>query len=168
MLKYGVFIGRFQPLHLGHMAVISEIIADGLKPLVLVGCSKDMGNSDKNPYSHVQIFDMFKTVYKGTEIFQNFICDNPDNKDWVDEVLENVSNDHGIGATLYYHRKEVDCKPEWGGGHYVDLLKGKMEIKQSKYAKKLNFPICATDIRAYLESNKHYLDGRVYSLLKKW
>lgn len=49
----------------------------------------------------------------------------------------------------------------------MDLLSDKIKIKESKYATKIDLPICATDIRGDLEGNKHYLDGRVYSLLKK-
>ncbi len=40
-------------------------------------------------------------------------------------------------------------------------------MKEATYPQALNINISATDIRADLEGNKHFLDGRIYKLLKE-
>ena len=59
MLKYGVFIGRFQPLHYGHLSIIEHIKSLGYVPIVLVGMSVD---KDKNPIPVREVVENFKGV----------------------------------------------------------------------------------------------------------
>lgn len=160
MYKYGILIGRFQPLHLGHQAIISEIIADGLRPLILIG-SSESGKTDKNPYDFFQRKGMIFSVY-GNNVDYLALPDFPDNERWVNYILKVAKS-----SIIYYHKKEEDCKKEWGDGHYIDLLDGKIPIKQSTYATKINIPISATRIRNDIEGNKHFLDGRVYKLITR-
>ena len=60
-MPYGVFLGRFQPFHIAHEAVVHEIMIDGLEPLILIG-SPDKVDA-KNPLTLVQRFAIIRTVF---------------------------------------------------------------------------------------------------------
>jgi len=47
-MKYSLFIGRFQPLHAGHVALIRKVLNEGRPVLVAL---RDTIRSDANPYS---------------------------------------------------------------------------------------------------------------------
>jgi cytidyltransferase-like protein len=38
---YGVFIGRFEPFHIGHKAVVEVALKENNKLIILVGSAKD-------------------------------------------------------------------------------------------------------------------------------
>lgn len=56
-----VFIGRFQPLHAGHLALIEHARAQGSRVLVLVG-SADQPRSFDNPFTTSERIDMVRSV----------------------------------------------------------------------------------------------------------
>lgn len=43
-----LFVGRWQPLHDGHKALIQKVIDEGKRPLIAI---RDTEKSDSNPYS---------------------------------------------------------------------------------------------------------------------
>lgn len=158
---HGVFLGRFQPFHLGHQMIINEIISDGLKPLILIGVSKT--TDKKNPFSYIKRASMLLSAFYPGTLSIDPMHDHPCNNEWARSILAKIDTFCGLkNSTLYYHRKEIDCTEHWGGGHYVDLLKDKIDVKESEFAKALNLPICATDIRKDPHSNRHFLHGKVY------
>src|SRR3954447_25228920 len=54
---YLVFIGRFQPLHNGHVHVINRALSSGAKVIVLVG-SANVACSPRNPFTYDERRDM--------------------------------------------------------------------------------------------------------------
>jgi bifunctional NMN adenylyltransferase/nudix hydrolase len=59
---YGVFIGRFQPLHLGHEAVIRGAL-ERVETLIVVVGSSFMAPTPKNPLTFADREAMFKRVF---------------------------------------------------------------------------------------------------------
>ena len=51
--NYAVFIGRFQPLHNGHIHIIGEALAHAEKIIVLIG-SANAARSVRNPFTYVE------------------------------------------------------------------------------------------------------------------
>ena len=51
--KYSLFIGRWQPLHDGHVALISQVLDEGKNVCVAV---RDTEVSEKNPYTKLPFF----------------------------------------------------------------------------------------------------------------
>jgi nicotinamide-nucleotide adenylyltransferase len=49
-LKRGLFVGRFQPFHLGHLGAIKTALAQ-VEELVIVVGSAEYSHSDKNPFT---------------------------------------------------------------------------------------------------------------------
>lgn len=105
-MQYGIIIGRFQPLHLGHQTIINEIINDGLQPIVLIGSSnkKDV----KNPLSYVQRARLIQMVYPA--IITLPLPDRTFNGVWacqIIEILRNINVDFQ-NCRLYYYGKKGD------------------------------------------------------------
>ena len=60
--EYLVFIGRFQPFHLGHKAVIDEALKRADKVIMLIG-SANLPRSLRNPFSVAERAQMIKGAY---------------------------------------------------------------------------------------------------------
>ena len=48
-MKVGIYIGRFQPLHVGHLSIISHMCETYEHIIILVG-SANLPSSRKNPF----------------------------------------------------------------------------------------------------------------------
>ena len=59
-MEYSLFIGRFQPLHKGHIKLIQTVLDEGKNVCVAL---KDTPINDKNPYSIKQRKKMFNKVF---------------------------------------------------------------------------------------------------------
>lgn len=72
---YAVVIGRFNPVHLGHKALIDEALKLGKKVIILFGSSY-RPSTTKNPFSHLERELMVLSMYKGEIPFNNnlLIC----------------------------------------------------------------------------------------------
>ena len=93
-MKKGIFIGKFAPFHIGHAAVIDEIIADGRKPVIIVG------SGENYPISSWDRVCMIRSVYPQVEIYT--LHDNPNWDIWVEGVMQIVEED----SVVYFNNKE--------------------------------------------------------------
>ena len=64
--KYLVFIGRFQPFHCGHMAVIDEALKRADNVIILIG-SANLPRSLRNPFSVSERTAMIKGAYSAEQ-----------------------------------------------------------------------------------------------------
>ncbi len=69
--KYALFIGRWQPFHLGHKHIIDNTLKEGKNVAIAV---RDTELSEKNPYNMQQRIEMIKKVY-GNKVKVFPICD---------------------------------------------------------------------------------------------
>ena len=60
-MKKGLILGRFQPLHLGHLNVINKIVNEKLEPIICIGSSQE-GNTMNNPFTSHERREMIKTI----------------------------------------------------------------------------------------------------------
>lgn len=169
-MKYGVLLGRFQPFHIGHEAIVHEIIADGLRPIVLIG-SADVLDT-RNPYTANDRDSMIKRVFN---VDTAWIDDKDTYDAWLEEVeawLSSLSVDKS-NCVWYINNKEQDKhdfvfkEKEYSNTFWTHILLDEgYNVKQATYSNKLGLNINATDIRNNLEGNKHFLDSRVYNYIK--
>jgi bifunctional NMN adenylyltransferase/nudix hydrolase len=63
-MKYdlSVYIGRFQPFHLGHKAVIDQALSNSKRVVIIIG-SADCARSGKNPWSAEDRVEMIRECY---------------------------------------------------------------------------------------------------------
>ncbi len=83
-----VFIGRFQPLHLGHQEVIDNALSMSKQVLLLVG-SANAAPSPRNPFTYNERRAMIKSVYPQVEV--RSLDDHTYNDSaWISEVQGRV------------------------------------------------------------------------------
>jgi nicotinamide-nucleotide adenylyltransferase len=89
--KLGIFIGRFQPFHKGHMHALRYSLSRCRKLVIGIGSSQESG-TDRNPLSSSERVQIIKAALKGARIdmrrvkFLN-IPDFNDNEKWFDYII---------------------------------------------------------------------------------
>lgn len=61
--NYGVFIGRFQPLHIGHEFVIREALKSTEKLIILIG-SANIARDVRNPFTFEERAEMLRAAFR--------------------------------------------------------------------------------------------------------
>ena len=67
MVKRGVFVGRFQPFHKGHLEVIKKIVK-GVDELVIIVGSSQYSHKLDNPFTAGERITMIRNALEETEI----------------------------------------------------------------------------------------------------
>lgn len=154
-MDYSVFIGRFQPFHLGHKLIIDEALKVSDYVIILLGSAGSAPNT-RNPFSVKERIEMIRNSYspdQKSRLFFKGIEDNIYNDQaWVKSVQSAVSDamysiSEGRGTvSLIGHKKDSTS-------YYLDLFPhwNKIEVNST-------ISLSATDIReAYLEDASYSL-----------
>jgi bifunctional NMN adenylyltransferase/nudix hydrolase len=125
MLKLNVLIGRFQPLHEGHEALISQAVKSCDKLVILIG-SANKPRSIKNPWTFKERRDAIKKYLEIEKISPGKVMIFPVNDykysdhAWVADVIETIKNaTQGLIARInlvgHYKRGNSYLKyfPQW-------------------------------------------------------
>jgi bifunctional NMN adenylyltransferase/nudix hydrolase len=118
-----VFIGRFQPLHNGHVAVIERALELSREVLVLVG-SANQGRSLRNPFTYEERRDMIEfSIPDGRLNIQPLKDHTYSDTGWITEVQDIVElyspASLGYRVGLIGHNKDntsyyLSLFPQWG------------------------------------------------------
>ena len=86
--KYAIFIGRFQPLHYGHIELMEQKSKDGIPLLIMV---RDIEPDEKNPFTTEQTVLMIEKYHqsKGDDVKVIIIPD-----------IESVNYGRGVGYEI--------------------------------------------------------------------
>ncbi|NHJ02159.1 MAG: nicotinamide-nucleotide adenylyltransferase [Candidatus Heimdallarchaeota archaeon] len=89
-LKRGLFVGRFNPFHLGHLMVVKEILAEENEVIIAIGSTQE-SHTLKNPFTAGERVWMIHESLKEAEISldQVFVITIPDlfrNSIWIHHV----------------------------------------------------------------------------------
>lgn len=60
--KCGLYVGRFQPIHIGHEAIIRQMLDECEQVIIAVGSAQESGTM-KNPFSFEQRADLILNVF---------------------------------------------------------------------------------------------------------
>ena len=149
--KVAVYIGRFQPFHYGHKAIIDELITKGYYVLVLIGTPSS--KSDRNPIPPSVVRDTIMCQYKVTDpIAFRYLHDKADNASWLQE-LEDICQKFSKVAdfSLVIHNKPSEAgKYGLPEGQFISdfILTNSTKITGSIDLSSMETPsINATDIR---------------------
>lgn len=132
-MKTALFIGRFQPLHLGHLDAIKQIIAKDYHRIVIGLGSSQEKNTRKNPFDLEERQVLMKQVLAKTFpkiIFEILaIPDFANSRKWLEYILKHSPSFEAV----------------FTGNPYVEFCF--KESNKKIYKLKVNLPIKATSIR---------------------
>ncbi|WP_192933432.1 bifunctional nicotinamide-nucleotide adenylyltransferase/Nudix hydroxylase [Sinorhizobium meliloti] len=148
---YLIFIGRFQPLHVGHQYVIDKALELADRVIVLVG-SATTARSPRNPFTFGERKEMIEQTFRSVSFINDRlhvtpISDTSQDNRWMEQVQRQVYNVlerdldvklHGLGDrrigligyakdnSSYYLRmfpqwESVDVQPEGGPFNATDI-----------------------------------------------
>ena len=94
-MRTALFVGRFQPFHLGHLKVLEWILKKYDRVIIVIGSSQE-SNTEKNPFSSNERKEMINKTLKAEKIKEYEIIEIPDVYDddvWVHSILKKVKFD---------------------------------------------------------------------------
>jgi len=138
----GLFIGRFQPFHNGHLSAVKQILSENEKILIGIGSSQ-YSNTKDNPFSAEERKDMIQKVMEKEEINNYEIIFIPDihkDPDWADYVKDLCP----VFDKVYTGSKRTKkC---------FEMAKEKCPVK----AIKIEIDISSTEIRKRIKEDKDW------------
>ncbi|MDO5091739.1 MAG: bifunctional nicotinamide-nucleotide adenylyltransferase/Nudix hydroxylase [Cardiobacteriaceae bacterium] len=118
-----VFIGRFQPPHLGHFALIREALNQAERLIILCGAAGS-ARRVRNPWTVAEREAMIRaglTPEENARVAIGAVADYPEDADWVAAVRAEVARLAAPGAriALFGHIKDetsyyLELFPDWG------------------------------------------------------
>lgn len=126
-----IFIGRYQPFHNGHKAVIEKALEQAKEVVIVVGSSFS-SRSIRNPFTFEERKNMIKSVFASERVHIVPVADYPyDDVKWIGAVQSIVEQavpkaknigliGHSKDSTSYY----LDIFPKWEGHVEVDNVAG--------------------------------------------
>jgi len=112
-MRRGLFIGRFQPFHLGHLQDIKNALKDVDELVIGIGSSNEK-HTKYNPFSVKERIEMIDLVLPANEISKYTIFPIPDlhdDKKWVEPVV------------WYHHSLETYITALVDNGFYIEGIK---------------------------------------------
>ena len=100
-VKYSMFVGRWQPLHKGHLWLINERLKEGKNIWLAI---RDVKPDDKNPWTAQEIEKM---VHEGE--LKDLIADGKVITSIIPDI-ESVNYGRGVGYEVIEHVPPTDIK----------------------------------------------------------
>jgi len=94
--KYAVFIGRWQPLHFGHIWLINQKLERGIPVIMMV---RDIEPDEKNPFTTDETVRLLEKVFEGKPLKTMTIPD-----------IESVNWGRGVGYEVNEFSPPEDIK----------------------------------------------------------
>lgn len=141
MIKYGVYIGRFQPFHVGHISCINQVLDKIDKLIIFIGVTVGGERTTKDPFTFIERRNFIKESLDIQPIILP-VSDYNDIVKWSDkikEIVRNIVEDNKV--YLLNYKKDQST-------YYVDYFKEFEHIMLKQI-----IDINATDIR-----NLYYRD----------
>ena len=147
--KCGLYIGRFQPLHVGHTSIIDKMLDECEKVIIAIGSAQE-GETQKNPFKFSFREEMIEETYSAylDKLMIVPVRDrvNPsDDSSWGDYLFERVYEWCGEIPDVIYEGEEV-VRTHWYDNIEISIVKVPRTI----------LPISGTILRnAMIWNNKH-------------
>jgi bifunctional NMN adenylyltransferase/nudix hydrolase len=109
-MKLGLVIGRFQPLHKGHIRLISQALIDCDKVLILIGSSNKVEDF-KNPFTLDERVKLLDSVFGNEpDVLVRSLKDTDTDDEWVQNVIGHAISlqEDPTQVTLYCNPKDED------------------------------------------------------------
>lgn len=132
-----LFIGRFQPFHLGHLDGVKQVLAHEKKIIIAIGSSEVFGTED-NPFTASERYQMIEASLQEAKIPDSHYCIIPvrdihNDAKWV----EHVKNTAPPFGNVYTGSPIVKKLFKKDGRHGVVTLKKTLKISGTLIRKKI-------------------------------
>jgi cytidyltransferase-like protein len=156
----GLYVGRFQPLHIGHTSIIDKMLDECSTIIVAVGSAQESGTV-RNPLSFEFRKRLIETVYEDyidriTILPINDRVNYSDDSSWGNYLFQQIKKQCDLSPTIIYEGEE-DVRSHWYDNCDVPVVK----VSRAK------LPINGTVLRsAIVENCKNfvltYLPNKLY------
>jgi len=118
----GLFIGRFQPFHLGHLTALKQGLEIADRIILVIG-SANQNFSWQNPLTVDERLKIIQTVLKQSQLDQQIkigltIDDIPNNLQWTDEIIKQIPpfqvvvGNNSLNTLLFSYRQFKQFHPK--------------------------------------------------------
>ena len=126
--KCGLYIGRFQPIHIGHESIIRKMLNECDQVIIAIGSAQESG-TEKNPFNFYQRADLITNVF-----YQHIIAgrmsiiplkdrENPSNDaSWGDYVFDIVKSLTDKVPDVVYEGEENE-RSTWYDNLKVEIVR---------------------------------------------
>lgn len=158
--KCGLYIGRFQPIHIGHESIIRQMLNECEQVIIAVGSAQESG-TERNPFNFYQRADLITNVF-----YQHIIAgrmsiiplkdrEKPSNDaSWGDYVFDIVKSLTAKVPDVIYEGEE-DERSTWYDNLDVEIVR----VPRNKIR------VSATELREALADDSDQLSFRAYAML---
>lgn len=160
LYKCGLYLGRFQPFHVGHQIITNRMLRECEKAIVAVGSAQESG-TERNPLSYECRERLIKKTFQkyGDRLIVIPIYDRvsySDDSSWGDYLFEQIEYQTGLRPEVVYEGDEST------NDHWYDNF----DIKVNKIPRYM-LPVIGTEVRqAIIEDRNDYaisrLPGAIY------
>ena len=151
--RYGLYIGRFQPIHIGHESIIRRMLLECERVIIAIGSAQESGTM-KNPFTLEQRADLITNVFYRERIEGRLKImpledrENPSNDaTWGDYVFQKIYNRFYIFPDVIYEGEEVE-RNNWYDNRNVTIIR----------VPRTNIPVSATELRENIK-NREYTEA---------
>lgn len=116
-LKAGVLIGRFQPLHNGHLELIFKALEDYEILIIVIGSKNAKSGDERNPFSFETRTSFFSSILPKDKLIVLGLDDFHDEIKWLGALEELL-----VPFTTSYDLYLCGMKKDLATAHYLDSI----------------------------------------------
>lgn len=123
--KCGLYVGRFQPLHIGHTSIIDQMLEECEEVIIAVGSAQESG-TERNPLSYpLRQLIITETYFEYLgRMYIVPIVDREnysDDSSWGDYLFDRLL-EHGVPQPDVIYEGEEDVRENWYDNQNVSII----------------------------------------------
>ena len=158
--KCGLYIGRFQPIHIGHESIIRQMLDECDQVIIAIGSAQESG-TERNPFTFEQRADLIINIFYSYVIAGRMSIiplrdrAKPSNDaSWGDYVFKSITKFTSIVPDVVYEGEENE-RSTWYDNLDIEVVK----VPRNKIR------VSATELREAFADDSDQLSFRAYAML---
>ena len=146
--KVGLYVGRFQPFHNGHLSIVKESLTHCARLILVIGSAQESG-TEQNPFDKNLRRRCIERALGDLNQRVIVICVDDraqvsDDSAWGEYMLKEVERQTGLRPTINFQGKE-GIRSRWFDG--IDIIN--LEVDRNVV------PVSATQVRKAILNNNY-------------